>query len=160
MRHNRAEVIERVTREFKLLDRLVASLSDEDWQRLVPRPETKERWKVKDALAHIVYWKADVARQVRGQRRPPEIRGLSTTESNHVVYVQWRERTPQELLAWHRQVHKDIIAALKAAPDEWFSSKDRDPDWPGDLTSHSSWHRVRDIEQALEKPKPKKKTKA
>ncbi len=39
---------------------------------------------------------------------------------------------------------------LEEAPDEWFSGKQRRPQWPNDLDGHSSFHRVQDIECALE----------
>jgi hypothetical protein len=54
------------------LDRLVGSLTDEKWEQPIPRPETKDRWIVKDALVHITHWKADVARSASGQHRHPE----------------------------------------------------------------------------------------
>lgn len=149
MRHNRDEVIERTIREFERLDQLVANLTDEDWQRPLPRPETKDPWTVKDALAHITYWKASVARSARGEPRPPEERGLGSTEANHLIYLRWRDRSPQEVLAWHRQVQEDLLAALQAAPDPWFSGKDRKPEWPVDLDSHSAYHREKDIDRAL-----------
>src|SRR5574341_1091556 len=149
MRHTREEVIERTIQEFELLDHLVASLTNEDWERLLPRSETKEPWTVKDALAHITHWKADVARSARGQRQPPEERGLGITDGNHLIYVRWRERTPQEVLAWHRQVQQDVLVALREAPEEWFSGRERKPDWPYDLDRHSADHRVKDIERAL-----------
>jgi len=149
MRHNREEVIERTIREFEALDHLVASLSNEAWERLLPRSETKDPWTVKDALAHITHWKADVARSVRGQRIPPEERGLGYIEGNHLIYLRWRNRSPQEVLAWHRQVQQDLLAALRAAPDAWFSGRERSPEWPSDLDGHSAYHRVKDIERAL-----------
>ncbi len=70
MRHNREEVIERTILEFQLLDQLVANLKEEDWEQLVPRPESKDPWTVKDTLAHITHWKADVIRSIHAQRRP------------------------------------------------------------------------------------------
>ncbi len=149
MRHNRDEVIERTIREFEALDQLVAALTDEDWERLLPRPETKDPWTVKDAVAHITHWKADVARSMRGQRVPPEERGLNETAGNHLVYIRWHDRSPQEVLAWHRQVQKDVLAALKEAPEKWFSGRERKPEWPNDLDGHSTFHRAKDIEQAL-----------
>lgn len=149
MWHTREEVIERTVREFELLDQLVANLTDEDWERPLPRSETKAPWTVKDALAHITHWKADVARSARKQPIPPEERGLNETAGNHLVYERWRNRSPQEVLAWHRQVQKDVLAALNEAPDEWFSGKERKPEWPYDLDGHSSDHRVKDIERAL-----------
>lgn len=149
MRHRREEVIERTIHEYELLDHLVANLTDADWQRLLPRPESKEPWTVKDALAHITHWKADVARSARGQRRPVEERGLSESDGNHLIYLRWRDRSPQEVLAWHRQVQEDVLAALREAPEEWFSGKERKQEWPFDLDGHSAYHRVKDIQQAL-----------
>lgn len=153
MRHNRAEVIERTTREYKLLDRLVSKLTDDEWDRRLSRPETRDPWTVKDALVHITYRKANMVRTIRKQRRPPDERGLSPDDLNHVVYLRWRGRSPQEVLAWHRQVQKDILAALKEAPLTWFSDRERSTDWPYHLEGHSSFHRVRDIEQALQRGK-------
>ena len=150
MRHNRNEVIKRTIQEFEHLDHLVANLSSEDWNQLLLRPESKEPWTVKDALAHITHWKADVARSARRQRRPPEERGLETNAANHLVYLRWCNRSPQEVLAWHRQVQEDVLAALRAAPDKWFSGRERRPEWPYDLDGHSAYHRARDIERALE----------
>ncbi len=102
MRHNREEVIERTIREFELLEQLVAGLSTEEWERHLFRPETKDPWTVKDTLAHITHWKADVIRSIWGQRRLVEERGLGETEGNHLIYMRWRDRSPQEVLAWHR----------------------------------------------------------
>jgi hypothetical protein len=151
MRHNREHVIERTIREYQLLDRLVANLSDEEWSRLLLRTESKDPWTVKDALAHITHWKADAARSARRERRPAEERGLNINQGNHLVYLRWHDRPPKEVLAWHRQVQKDVLAALREAPEEWFSGKERGPDWPGDLDGHSTYHRVKDIERALHK---------
>ncbi len=149
MRHTREEVVQRTIQEFELLDQLVANLSEADWQRPLPRPETKDPWTVKDALAHITHWKADVIRSIRRERRPPEERGLNWTDGNRLIYLRWRDRSPREVLAWHHQVHADLLNALRAAPDDWFSGKDHHPEWPNDLASHVTYHRVKDIEQAL-----------
>ncbi len=155
MRHRREDVIERTIREFEILDRLVAGPSNEDWTRPLPRPEGKDPWTVKDALVHITYWKADVARSVRKQRRPPDEARLTTNERNRRVYERWRDRSASEVLAWHRQVQADVLAALREAPDPWFSGRERASQWPFDLVGHSTDHRVRDIERALASPTPK-----
>jgi hypothetical protein len=52
-------------------------------------------------------------------------------------------------LAWHRRVQRDVLDALREVPENWFSGKERNPDWPGDLDGHSSYHRINDIEMAL-----------
>ena len=41
------------------------------------------------------------------------------------------------------------MSALRAAPDEWFTRKDRRVEWPYDLDGHAEFHRVKDIERAL-----------
>lgn len=149
MRHTREEVIQRTEREFELLEQLAAGLSDEEWQRPVPRPETKDAWTVKDSLAHILHWQADMARRVRGERVPAEERGLNIDDGNRLVYLRWRDRPPQEVLAWLQQVKQAALSALRAAPDEYFTAKERNPQWPYDLDGHSAYHRARDIEAAV-----------
>jgi uncharacterized damage-inducible protein DinB len=149
MRHTREEVIERIIKEFELLDRLVAHLTEAQWQRPLRRPESKDPWTVKDALAHITHWKADVIRSMRGEPISPEERGLTESAGNHLVYMRWRDRPAREVLAWHRQVQREALAALRQAPEEWFSKRDRRAEWPYDLVGHSAYHRVKDIEQVL-----------
>ena len=149
MRHTRKEVIARPRREFERLERLVAHLRPAAWKRRVPRPPTRDPWTIKDALAHIVYWKAHTARVIRGERRPPEMRGLDVHQINHLIYERWRRRKPSEVLAWHRRVHDEVLRALARTPDEWFGRRERAPHWPGDLDAHSAAHRVKDIEAAL-----------
>lgn len=152
MRHSREEVIERTIREFELLDRLIAGLSEEDWNRPVPRPAGRDPWTVKDALVHITFWQADVARSIRKRRRPPEEARLTTNAHNLLVYERWRDRSVSDVLAWRRQVEADVLAALREAPDAWFSGRERGAPWPFDLDGHSAAHRVGDIERALAAP--------
>jgi hypothetical protein len=150
MHHTREEVIERTIQEYALLDQVVASLSEQDWARKLPRSESKVPWTIKDALAHITHWKADVIRSMHRRRRPPEERGLTENEENQQIYLRWRDRSPQEVLAWHRQVQEEVLGALREAPDAWFSSRERRAEWPYDLDGHSLDHRVKDIQRALE----------
>jgi hypothetical protein len=44
---------------------------------------------------------------------------------NHLIYMRWRDRFPQEVLTWHRQVQEDVLTALRDAPEEWFSARER-----------------------------------
>ena len=149
MRHTKQSVIARTRREYAILDRLVRRLKPTDWKRRVPRPSTRDPWTVKDALAHIVYWKEHSARVFRGERRLPEVRGLDVNAINRLIYRRWRTRRPAELVAWHRQVQRDVLRTLAANPPEWFSRRERSPKWPLDFDAHSADHRTDDIEAAL-----------
>ena len=151
MQHTREEVIQRAEHEFEQLEQLVADLSDEEWRRPVPRPETKDAWTVKDALAHILHWQADTARRVRGERVPAEERGLGIDDGNRLVDLRWRDKSPREVLAWLRQVKQAVLDALRAAPEEYFGGKERNPQWPYDIEGHSAYHRARDIATAVGK---------
>lgn len=149
MRHTREAVIKRAIQEFERLDDLIGNLTDEDWNRLLPRPESKDPWTVKDALAHIAHWKADVIRKIRRQPVPLEEKWLNWEDGNRLIYERWRNRTPEEILNWHRQVQADLLAAFKSAPEAWFSGREHSPEWPNDLDGHSAYHRVHDIERVL-----------
>ena len=149
MRHTKREVLARTRREFAILDRLVSRLGPADWKRRAPRPPGRDPWTVKDALAHIVYWKEHSARVFRGERRLPEMRGLDVNQINRLVYRRWRRRAPRELVAWHRRVHADVLATLAGNPEAWFGRRQRSPAWPLDFDGHSADHRVRDIESVL-----------
>jgi hypothetical protein len=149
MRHTRRQVVARARREYARLDRLVTGLRPADWRRRVPRPPTRDAWTIKDALAHVVYWKEHTARVIRGERRPPEMRGLDVHGINRLVYRRWRGRRPGEVLAWHRRVQADVLRTLAKTPAAWFGRRERSPRWPGDLDGHSAAHRLRDMEAAL-----------
>jgi hypothetical protein len=47
-------------------------------------------------------------------------------------------------------VQQDVLSALREAPEDWFSGKERRQEWPYDLDGHSSWHRVKEIERVLQ----------
>ncbi len=151
MRHTRKEVIDRIVHEYKLLDRRIAKLTRKEWNLFLIRPESKDPWTVKDALAHITYWKANTVRSILKKPIPINERGLNTTQLNHLIYKRWHHQSPKKVIAWHRKVQSDAIVALKGAPEEFFTGRERSPDWPGDLDRHSTYHRINDIEIALKR---------
>src|SRR5512139_310564 len=142
MQHSREEVIQRTIREFELLDQLVANLAEKEWRQLVPRPEGKDPWTVKDAVAHITHFKADAIRSLHRRPKPTEVQGLGISAENHLIYLRWRDRSPREVLAWHRQVQQEILVALRELPEAWFSGRERKAEWPFDLDGHSAYHRI------------------
>lgn len=149
MKHTRAKVMDRTKREYQQLDRLVGRVKPAEWNRRVPRPESRDPWTVKDALAHVTYWKEHSARVMRGEKRPPEFRGLEVNAINAIVYARWRDRPAAAVIAYHRQTQADVMKTLRDKPEAWFSQKERGASWPGDFDGHSAWHRERDLEAAL-----------
>lgn len=145
--HRREHVIARTQREFELLDAAIGRLSLADWDRPVPRRQTRDPWTIKDALAHLTYWKEHHARSVRKERQPPW--GDDVNARNRHVYELWRDRASSEVVAYHRTAHVTVMRTLAEAPDEWFSGRTRGESWPADLVGHVAEHRVRDIERAL-----------
>jgi hypothetical protein len=149
LRHTREEVVERLVREFEELDSLVDGLSFRDWELTLGRRENLDQWNVKDALAHITFWKANSVRAARKEQREPELRGLSLLDLNQLIFERWNKRKASEVLEWHRKAQGDALETLQAMPDEYFGGRERSSQWPFDLVGHSRDHRVRDIERAL-----------
>jgi hypothetical protein len=152
MPHTRQSVLERVTSEFTLLDEAVRNLSAADWKRPVGRPESKDPWTLKDALAHILVWKDDTARIFRREKRSAEraaLAKLNINDSNHRIYEQLKDRPLKDVLAWHRDSQAQLVEAISNAPDTWFERRGRKEWWPWDAVGHSAEHRVKDLEPAL-----------
>ncbi len=143
VRHTRASVIARVEAEYRSLDRLVRQLEPTDFDRPVFAD-----WTVKDALAHIVAWKAQALRGLRGQRRKPG-EGMEIGDRNQLIYDEWHSRPAADVVAEHRRIQREVIKELRSLPDEFFTGRERSAGWPGDLDSHSAEHRKRHIERAL-----------
>src|SRR5262249_18636131 len=66
-----------------------------------------------------------------------------------LIYTRWHRRPPREVVAWHRQVHVEVLRTLASTPAAWFGRRERSPEWPADLDGHSAAHRMKDIEAAL-----------
>jgi hypothetical protein len=148
-RHTRKEVVDRSVTEYAILDGVVRRLSPRDLATPMRFDRgARDRWTVKDALAHVTFWKADVARKALAIRRPADERAAMRSDPNHYIYLQWRDRSAKDVVAWHRRVQKELLAALRAAPQTWFSKRKPSSSWPYDIDRHSALHR-RDIEKAL-----------
>lgn len=147
--HTRKEVVDRTIKEFATLDALVRRLSPRDLATPMGfSPAARDRWTVKDALAHVTFWKADIGRKALAVRRSAEERAAMRVDPNHYIYLRWRRRSAKDVVAWHRRVHKELLAALNTAPETWFSKHKPSSGWPYDVDRHLAQHR-QDIEKAL-----------
>ena len=149
MLHTRESVLKRVVDEFDALEAAIAELGEHDWAHLLGKREGKDPWTVKDSLAHITYWKARSMRRFRGERRKPgeAPQPRSLIGANHIVFEEWKDRPLEDVLAWHRQVQSDLVAAVLNAPESHFSKRGRSPSWPFGAIGHSTKHRMKDLER-------------
>ena len=106
----------------------------------------RERWLRKDALAHIVEWKRQQLRALRKEPSDPELRGMRLHEKNAFFYRRWHRRRASEVVAYHREVGRDIRRAMRVLAPEYFAKR-VSPQWPNDLVGHSAEHRRRHLEE-------------
>jgi len=136
--------------EYRALDRAVRALARTGLDHPVPgfgerARDRRERWTYKDALAHIVTWKDWQLAAMQHVTWDPSMRGLTTHQQNRRVYERWHRRPAQEVIDWHRRMHRKVMRTLRALPAEIFTSK-RSSHWPADLVGHSTQHRRRHLE--------------
>lgn len=153
IRHTKRATIARVEREYRALDRVVRLLGPR-LSEVVPgfgaRARIKrERWTGKDALAHIVAWKHHQLRTLSRTPHDLTIRGRPIAEQNRILYRRWHRRTAREVVTYHRQIHRKVVAALRARPESYFSDPPRSPLWPNDLVGHAAGHREQHLEALL-----------
>jgi len=133
VRHNKREVIARVDKEYRALDRIVRRLGAKGLEEDVPAFGARarirrERWSRKDALAHVV----------------------EIDRKNRVLYERWHDRPARDVVAYHRAVHRDVARAMRALPPAYFAKR-LSPYWPNDLVGHSAEHRRRHLETTMER---------
>lgn len=154
IRHTRRRTIARVEAEYRVLDRVVRRLGsrlDERVPGFGARARIKrERWTGKDALAHIVAWKQHQLRTLRHEKHEATLRGKPIDVQNRMLFRRWHRRAIREVVAYHRSVHREVIAALRARPESYFADPPRSPMWPNDLLGHAAQHRERHLEPLLD----------
>jgi hypothetical protein len=148
--HNKRETMARVEKEYRALDAVVRRLRSKGLEEPVPgfgarARIDREKWTRKDALAHIVEWRRNALRALRKDGSDAELKGLRIDRQNRVLYERWHSRPARDVVAYHRKIHKETIAAMRRLPDEYFQKR-FSPMWPNDLIGHSAEHRRRHLE--------------
>jgi hypothetical protein len=148
--HNKRDTIARVEAEFRALDRVVRRLGTKGLEAEVPgfgsRARIKrERWKRKDALAHIVEWKRQQLRALRREPSDPKLRGMRLHEKNAYFFRRWHRRAARDVVAYHRGVGRQIRDAMRGLDPEFYAKR-FSPLWPNDLVGHSAEHRRKHLE--------------
>ena len=151
IRHTKRDTLARVVAEYRALDRAVRRLGERGLREPVPgfgarARIRRERWLAKDALAHIVEWKRQALRGLRHEPSDPTLRGLPIDRKNRLLYERWHRRSVAAVVAYHREVHREVVAALRSRREEFFREPPRSPSWPNDLIGHPRGHRERHLE--------------
>ena len=152
--HNKRETMARVEKEYRALDAVVRRLRSNGLEAPVPgfgarARIDREKWTRKDALAHIVEWRRNALRALRKESSDPELKGLRIDRQNRVLYERWHSRPSRDVVAFHRTIHRETMAAMRALPPAYFAKR-FSPIWPNDLIGHSAEHRRKHLE-ALDK---------
>lgn len=148
--HDKRETMARVEKEYRALDRVVRRLGTGGLNEDVPgfgvrARIRRERWTRKDALAHIVEWRRQALRALRKEPSDPDLKGLPIDRKNRRLYERWHSRSAREVVAYHRTIHQETMAAMRRLPDEYFRRR-LSSIWPNDLVGHSAGHRRRHLE--------------
>jgi Protein of unknown function (DUF1706) len=154
VKHTRAGVIERVEAEYRSLDTIVKRLTPADLRKPAMREEAPIRFTVKDVLAHINAWKWNEERVITkrtGPRRPYDPPKTSALADTNAGIYRRSHRTPAAtIVAEHRAAHRAMLKALRAAPAEYFSGRERSSQWPFDAVGHVAEHRRKHLEPLLD----------
>lgn len=149
--HNKRETMARVEKEYRALDRVVRGLGARGLEADVPgfgarARIRRERWTRKDALAHIVEWRRNALRALRKETSDPDLKGLKIDRQNRRLYERWHSEPARAVVAYHRKIHRETMAAMRALPPAYFAKR-FSPLWPNDLIGHSRDHRERHLER-------------
>lgn len=160
MPKNKAELMEAIAREWKLLMDVAAKLDD----RQMTAPDAGG-WSPKDNLAHLAEWIKTLMGYHMDGRPAHEVMGLPAKvtknwdmeEINPVLFERNRNRTAGDVLGELKRVYAELTAKLESMPFEDLM-KPRHADDPekrplllwvlGDTTEHFLEHR-QTIERSL-----------
>src|SRR5262245_56793436 len=114
----RSEALERAERSWKDLDRLVATLSDEQ----LTRPG-RDGWAIKDHLAHLAAWELSLGALLEGRDRPaamgvPDAADLDTDQLNVRLFALHRYLPPAEARALLEQANERVRTVLAGLSDD------------------------------------------
>lgn len=147
---SKAGIVERLEYERALLQRTMAPLSPDE---LLETGVVGER-SVKDVLAHLAHWEAEMPRWLEASRRGEAVGGPEAGMSwrqlklfNEHVYEAHREDSLAQVLAYFQQAHAAFMDMVAAMPEDELLARDRYPltagdalyDWLVAYAQHDAW---------------------
>src|SRR5438105_54291 len=113
---NLAEIVADLAAEQAELERMIAGLSDDAWERATHAPG----WAVRDQVAHLAYFDEQAALAMSdADAFRAAARELATADPSEPPYIpKGRAMNAGQLLAWWREASSALIGGAEVAPDE------------------------------------------
>ncbi|MDQ2766149.1 MAG: DinB family protein [Gemmatimonadota bacterium] len=113
------QVLEKLDRAWKDFEESYAGLSNE--QLLTPNVTGK--WSVRDIIAHVTWWEEEALKHMpvileggKPERYSDKYGGID--DFNAIMTVKRSHLTVEEVLQQHNEVHEQLLAYVRAAPEE------------------------------------------
>ena len=155
VRHTAASVRKRAEAEYRRLDAIVRRLRPADFDRYAFDERARDRWTVKDVIAHITAWKWRDVRRITRDRSPLKPYdapyGAGTHEPNAAIYRRSHRTPARTIVAEHRAAHRALLKALREAAPEHFAKR-WSRGWPADSVGHVGSHRRMHLDPLFAKP--------
>jgi hypothetical protein len=113
-----SKIMDLLERAFALEKELVSSLSQEE-RRVIGE---RERWSIKDQIAHCSAWKERLAKNLSMALKgvvPP--RDEDYEQVNHDIFEKNREKTWDEVCAYSERIHHELKEVVVSIPEIRFS---------------------------------------
>jgi hypothetical protein len=120
------QVLERLGRTWAEFESSYAGLSDAELQI----PGVTGEWSVRDIIAHVTWWEEEALKNMplireggRGPRYSTKYGGIDAF--NALMTEQRKGLSLAEVLRQHDEVHAQLLAYVRAAPEELFARETR-----------------------------------
>lgn len=150
------EIIDQLEREWRAIDELCSSLTEEEWDR----PTDLPGWSVRDNVAHVI----GTERMLAGDAAPEAPAAVGDHvrnpigEANEAWVAHYRQRPGAEVLDELRRVTARRLDQLRAmTPEEW-EREGFTPEGPGPYARFMAirvfdcWEHEQDIRRAVDRP--------
>ncbi|HSL56639.1 MAG TPA: maleylpyruvate isomerase family mycothiol-dependent enzyme, partial [Acidimicrobiales bacterium] len=149
------EIIQQLEHEWRTVDELCASLTDDEWDT----PTDLPGWTVRDNVAHMIGTERMLAGDpAPAATAPGEHVRNPIGEANEAWVAHYRDRPGAEVLEEFRQVTAARLATLRAmSPDDW-AKEGFTPEGPGPYAKFMAirvfdcWEHEQDIRRAVGRP--------
>ncbi len=118
---NKAELLEKLEAKHQQWAALLAEIGPDQMEQ----PGANGAWSMKDVVAHLTGWQtkqvAGLQAAARGEPEPPTIWPASLDSEDEInawIYETNHNRPARDVLRDSEQLHQQLVAVIKALPDD------------------------------------------